>query len=129
MRAAHASVLRETDPAVGKEVTGFNLTDRGLNELAELSALVFIDRRLQVLNFGCAFSDKDDEGNVGNSSHPGITDQLWVESQKAVGLLGVSGCGRFPVDDAFRTVNFTDRIDVGDEIATIRKRSSQFHLE
>ena len=64
MSAAHTSVLRETDSAVGKEVAGFNLTDRGLNELAELSTLIFIDGRLQILNFGRAFSNKDNEGNV-----------------------------------------------------------------
>ena len=64
MGAAYTTVLRETDSAMGKEVTGINLTDRGLNESAELSTLVFIDRRFQVLNFGCSFSDKDNEGNV-----------------------------------------------------------------
>ena len=64
MRAAHASVLRETDSAVGEEVAGFNLADRSFNELAELVTLVFIDGRLQILNFGCVFSDENNEGNV-----------------------------------------------------------------
>ena len=27
-------------------------------------------------------------------------------------MLGITGCGRFPVDDAFRTVNLADRIDL-----------------
>ena len=49
---------------MGKEVAGFNLTDRGLNELAEFSTLLVIDRRLEILNFGCAFSDENNEGNV-----------------------------------------------------------------
>ena len=79
MRAAYASVLRETDSAVGEEVAGFNLADGGLNELAELSTLVLIDGRPQILNFGCAFSNKDNEGNIGNPGHPGIANQLWVE--------------------------------------------------
>src|SRR5580704_12925495 len=39
MRAAHTSVLRETDSAVGKEVAGFNLADRSFNELAEFVTL------------------------------------------------------------------------------------------
>ena len=64
---------------MGKEVAGFNLTDRRLNELAKLSMLVFIDGRPQILNFGCAFSDKDNEGNIGNPGHPGIANQLRVE--------------------------------------------------
>jgi hypothetical protein len=64
MRAAHTSVLRETDSAMGKEVAGFNLADGGLNELSKLSTLVFIDGSLQILNFGRAFSDENDESNV-----------------------------------------------------------------
>ena len=46
-----------------------------------------------------------------------------------MGLFGVSGCRGLPVDDAFRTVNFTDRIDVRHEITAPGKRSSQFHLK
>jgi hypothetical protein len=40
MRAAHTSVLWETDSAVGEEVARFNLADGGLNELPELSTLL-----------------------------------------------------------------------------------------
>ena len=49
---------------MGKEVAGFNLVDRSFDELAEFSTLIFVDGSFQMLNFGCAFSDKDDEGNI-----------------------------------------------------------------
>jgi hypothetical protein len=49
---------------MGKKVTGLNLAGRGLNELAELSTLLVIDGRFEVLNFGRAFSDENDESNV-----------------------------------------------------------------
>ena len=55
MSAAHTSVLREADTAMGKEVTGFNLAGRGLNELAKFSTLVFTDGSFQILNFGARF--------------------------------------------------------------------------
>ena len=64
MRAAHTAVLRETDSAVRKKVAGFNLTDRGLNELTEFSTLIFVDGSFQILNFRCTFADKDNQGNV-----------------------------------------------------------------
>ena len=64
MRATHTSVLRKADSAVGKEVTGFNLADRGLNELAEFSTFIFINVSFQILNFGCAFSDENNQCNV-----------------------------------------------------------------
>jgi hypothetical protein len=62
MRAACASVLGETDAAVREELSCLDLIDRRLNQLAKLSALIFVDRRLQVLNFGCVFSNEDDQG-------------------------------------------------------------------
>jgi len=44
-------------------------------------------------------------------------------------MLGVAGRCCFPIDDALRAVNLTDRIDVLDEVAATWKRARQFHLK
>jgi hypothetical protein len=129
VRAACASVLRETNAAVREELSCLDLIDRSLNQLAKLSALIFVDGRLQVLNFGCVFPNKDDERNLRNAGHPGITNELRIESQKTLGLFRIPGCRCFPVDDAFRPIHLTNRIDVRHEITAWRERARQLYLE
>jgi hypothetical protein len=97
--------------------------------LAKLPALIFVDARLQILNFRCVLSYEDDQGNLRNAGHPGITNELRVESQKTLRLFRISGCRRFPVDDAFRSIHLADRIDVRYEIATTGERARQLHLK
>jgi hypothetical protein len=99
-----------------EELSCLDLSDRRLNELAKFPALIFVNRRFQVLHFRCVFPNKDDERNLGNVSHPGITNELWIERQETIGLFRISGCGRFPIDDAFRSIHLADRIDVRHEI-------------
>src|SRR6516225_9454827 len=104
MRAACASVLRKSNAAVREELPCLDLIDRSLNQLAKLPALLFVDRGLQVLNLRCVLSYKYNQGNLRNASHPGITNELWVKSQKTSGLFRVSRGRSFPVDDAFPLV-------------------------
>jgi hypothetical protein len=47
--------------------------------VAKLPALLLIDGCLQILNLGCVLSHENDQGNIGDSGHPGITNQLWIE--------------------------------------------------
>jgi hypothetical protein len=101
MRATFASVLRETNSAVRKELARFDLTDGCLYQLTELPAPPFINGCLQKLSFRCALSDEDNQSNIGDSCHPGITNRLWSEGQETLRLFGISGCRRFPIDDAF----------------------------
>ena len=68
--------------------------------MTKLPTLLFISGCLQILNFRCVLSNEDDQGNIGDSGHPGTTNQLWIEGQETLRLFGVSGCGRFPIDDA-----------------------------
>src|SRR5215469_8213502 len=129
MGAAHTPVLRKSNAAVGEELAGFNLFDRGLDQLAKLPALPLVDRGLQILNFGCVLSNKDDERNLRNASHPGVANELWVQSQKTSGLFWVSRGRSFPVDNAFRSIHLADRIDVGHEIGARWQRAGQLHLK
>ena len=41
MRATHASVLREADPTVRRELARFDLADRRFDEMTVFSALLF----------------------------------------------------------------------------------------
>src|SRR6516164_4747101 len=109
MGTAHTPVLRESNTAVREELSCLDLIDRSLYQLAKLPALIFGDGGFQVLNFRCAFSYKYNQGNLRNASHPGITNELWVECQKTLRLFRISGCGRFPVDNAFRSIHLADR--------------------
>src|SRR6516164_6901592 len=129
MRAACASVLRKSNAAVREELPCLDLVDRSLNQLAKLPALLFVDRGLQILNFGCVLSYKYDQGNLRDSGHPGITNELRIEGQKTFRLFRISGGGRFPVDDAFRSIHLSNRIDVRHEIGARRQRAGQLHLK
>src|SRR5215469_16131762 len=129
MGAAHTPVLRKSNAAVRKKVSRLDLIDRSLYQLAKLPALVFINGCFQILNFGCVLSNKDDQGNLRNAGHPGITNELRIESQKTLRLFRISGGGRFPVDDAFRPIHLSDRIDVRHEITPTRKRARQLYLK
>jgi hypothetical protein len=129
MGAAHTPVLRKSDAAVREELSRLDLIDRRLDQLAKLSALIFVDGGLHILNFRRVFPHKDDQRNLRNVGHPGITNELRVESQKTIGLFRVSGRRRFPFDDAFRAIHLTDRIDVRDEITARWERARQLHLK
>src|SRR5215469_16084909 len=129
MGAAHTSVLRKPNTAVREELPCLDLIDRSLNQLAKLPALLFVDRGLQILNLRCVLSYKYHQGNLRNAGHPGITNELRVEGQKTIGLFWVSGCGRFPVDDAFCSIHLADRIDVRHEITATEERACQLHLK
>src|SRR5215469_6458882 len=129
MGAAHTPVLRKSNTTVWEELSCLDLIDRSLYQLAKLPALILVDRGLQILNFGCALSNKDDEGNLRNAGHPGITNQLRVQSQKTSGLFWVSRGRCFPVDDAFRPIHLANRIDVRHEITATGKGARQLHLK
>src|SRR5271170_7692970 len=68
----HTAVLGKSNAAGRKKLTRFNLIDCGLNQLAKFPALLVSNRCLQILNFGCVLSYEDDQGNIGDSRHPGV---------------------------------------------------------
>src|SRR5271156_6806243 len=117
MGAAHTTVLGKSNSAVRKEVAGFDLIRGCLNQLAKLPTLLLVNRCLQILNFGRVLANEDDQSNIGDPSHPGIADQLWIQSQQTQRLLRVAAGRRFPVDNAFRPVQFTNSVNVRKELA------------
>src|SRR5579862_1076655 len=79
MGTADASVLWKANPAVRQKMASFNLLDGGFHQLAKFPTLFFVDRCLQVLNFGRALANKHHQGDICDSGHPGVADQLWIE--------------------------------------------------
>src|ERR1700752_4444759 len=108
MRAVHASVLREADTAVGREVASLNLTDGRLNQTAVFASLLVRDGCFQILNFRDAFPDKDHNGYIANSADPGVANHLGIERQQSRWFLRVAAGRGFPVDQALRTVEFAE---------------------
>jgi hypothetical protein len=114
---------------VWEKLPCLDLIDRSLNQLAKLPALTFVDRGRQILNLRCVLSYKYDQGNLRNTGHPGITNELRVKSQKTFRLFRISGGGRFSIDDAFCSIHLADRVDVGHEITATKERACQLHLK
>src|SRR5271154_3630074 len=129
MRATHTSVLGKANPAVRKELARFNLISCSLNQLAKFPSLLFINARLQILNFRRVLSHEDNQSNIREPSHPGIADELWIEGQEPLRLFWIAAGRRFPVDDAFLPVEFTNSVYVREELAPGRERARQFHLQ
>src|ERR1700740_365546 len=98
MRAAHASVLREADTAVGREVARLHLTDGRLNQTAVFASLLVRDGCFQILNFRDAFPDKDHNGYIANSADPGIANKLRIERQQSRRFFRVAAPRSFSCD-------------------------------
>ena len=63
MRATHAAVLRETNPAMRTKVARFDLIDGGFDQSTELPALCFGNRGSQILDFWMVFANEDHKGH------------------------------------------------------------------
>ena len=100
MGTADASVLWKANPAVREEMAGFNLLDSSFHQLAKFPALFCINGRLQILNFGRGLANKHHQGDIRDSGHPGIADELWIKRQEAIGLFRIARSSRFPIEDA-----------------------------
>ena len=121
MRAADASVLRETDAAVRRKLARFDLADRRFDETAIFASLLFGDGCFQILNFRDAFSNEDDECDIRNSADPGIADHLRIERQQLYRVFRVSAGRRFPIDQTPLAVELTEGVYISDELVFARK--------
>ena len=125
MRAAHAAVLREADPAVGRELARFDLANGCFDQSTETRARC----SSEIVAFrywisGRCFPHEHHKRHIGDSADPGIADQLWIERQQAVGLFRVAARRGLPVDEAPLAVEFADGVDVGNEFVASGKLPS-----
>jgi hypothetical protein len=72
MWTARASVLREADAAVRRELARFDLANRPFDDATILAALFVRNGCLQILNFGMIFPHEHYERHIGNPTDPGI---------------------------------------------------------
>jgi hypothetical protein len=79
MAAVHTAILRKANAAVGRELRGFYLTDRGGHKLAKFPPLFLGNGCPQVLNLGMMLSNEDDKSDVSDPGRPGIADKLWIK--------------------------------------------------
>ena len=54
---------------------------------------------------------------------------MGIERKHARRRFRVSAGRRLPIDEAPHTINFTDRVEVGNELAAARKTAELFYLE
>ena len=72
---------------------------------------------------------EDDQSHIGNSRHPRIADQLRIESQQPRGCFGITAGGRLPVHEATLAIEFTDGVDVGDELVAVGQVPDHLELQ
>src|ERR1700693_3548717 len=97
--------------------------------MAELFALLFADDSSEVLNLYQALANKHHLGYIGDTRHPGIADQLRIESQQPRWFLRVTAAGGLPFQQAASTVEFSHGIDVGYEVVVCGQSLAEFDLQ
>src|SRR5229473_271572 len=100
MRAAHTSVLGKTDAAVGKELARFDLANGCFDQATVLPALFFRNGAFQILNLRMILPHEDHERHLGDSTDPGITNQLGIQGQQPSRFFRVATRGGLPVEQA-----------------------------
>ena len=75
-------------PLCGRNWADFDPSDRVVDQMAELLALLVADDRSEVLDLDQPLADKHHLGDVGDTGDPGIADQLRIESQQPCGSSG-----------------------------------------
>ena len=106
-----------------QEQSGLDPSDCIVNQSRELLALFLGDRGPQVLNFNEPLADENNLGDLVNSGHPRIADELGIQRRNAGWLFRISGGSGLPLEDAWCAVKFSDGVDIGYEIAA-RTRDS-----
>ena len=116
VRATRAWILRKTNAAVGQKLCRLDPLDGICDQGSEFLPLFVRDRGPQVLDLNQPLADKDHLGDLGNAGDPGVANQLGIESQKPLRLLGIPCCGGFPFEQAALAIEVPHGIDVGDKI-------------
>src|SRR6266851_5771623 len=129
MGTTHAAVLRKANAAMRAELTRLDLADGCFCEPPEFLTLLFRNRRSQVLDLRRMLSHEDDQGYVRYSSDPGIANQLGIQRKQAFWVFRITTRRCLPIDQATSTINFANRVEVSDKLASFRKGSKYFDLE
>src|SRR6266852_1578715 len=129
MGTTHAAVLRKANAAMRTKVTYLDLADGCFCEPPEFLTLFFRDRRSQVLDLRRMLSHKHDQGYLRYSSDPGIANQLGIQRKQAFWVFRIATRRCLPIDQATSVINFANRVEISDKLASSPKDSKYFDLE
>src|ERR1039458_3951064 len=90
IRTAAARVLGKADATMGQKLCRLDSLDRVPYQTTELLALLVGNGCSQVLNLHQPFANEYDLSELGNPSHPGVADELWIQREQPLRLLRVS---------------------------------------
>src|SRR5215469_7436572 len=74
-------------------------------------------------------SHEDNQRCFGNPGHPRIAAELGIKRKQACRRFRVSAGCRLPIDEGQYTINFTDRVEIGNELATSRETLEFLYLQ
>jgi len=98
-------------------------------KVAEVLALFLGDGGAQVLNLDQILADEHDLGDIGDASHPRMTNNLRIQRQQSLRILRISTRGCFPLEHASLAVNVADGIDISDEVVAAGNLPREFDLQ
>ena len=111
-----------------QEEPRFDSTNGVIDEACEFPALFLGDRGTQVLDFNQALTHENNLRHFIDTCHPRVADKLWIKCSNPAGLFWISCRGGFPFQDAWSVVEFTDGVDVADEVVAGTERLVELDL-
>jgi len=92
---------------VRQELGGLEPANCAFDQMADLLALLLGDSGSQVLDLNQPLPHEDHLGDIGDAGHPGVADQLRIQSKKSFRLFRVAARGRLPFQQAPPSVEFS----------------------
>ena len=111
-----------------QEQPGLDPSDCVIDQGCELLALFLRNSGAEVLNFDQPLAHENNLGDFVDAGHPRIADQLRIECGNAGRFFWISRGASFPFQNAGRTIQFPNGIDVGDEIVARTKYPIELNL-
>src|SRR5437016_5360289 len=84
---------------------------------------------MKILNLNQSLADEDDLCDFGDAGHPGVANQLRIQSQQSIRFLCVAAGSGLPLDQGARAVQRSDRVDVGYEVILVGNRPPELDLQ
>src|SRR5438270_8301823 len=84
---------------------------------------------MEILNLNQSLADEDDLCDFGDAGHPGVANQLRVQSQQSIRFLCVAAGSGLPLDQGAGAVQLSDGVDVGYEVIFFGNWSHELDLQ
>lgn len=126
--ACCARILWKADAAMRQEQPGLDLSDCVIDQGCELLPLFLRNGGPEVLNFNQPLAHENNFGDFVDAGHPRIADQLRIQCGNAGRFFWISRGAGLPFQNAARAVQFTNGIDVGDEMVARTEHPIELNL-